>query len=54
MLSKLKLLLDDEEDVSYEVNFLFTIISIKHTIEYITEQMYAQKMLKPICIKLIF
>ena len=48
------LFLDDEEDVSYDVIFLFTIISIKHTIEYITEQMYAQKMLRPICIKLIF
>ena len=42
-------LLDDEEDVSYDVESLITNISIKGTIEYIVEQIYTQKMLKPIC-----
>ena len=49
MPSKLSPLLDDEEDVSYDVESLFTNIPIKGTIEYIVEQIYTQKMFKPIC-----
>ena len=54
MLSNLPPLPDDEEDVSYDVESLFTNIPIKDTIEYITEQIHAHKKLKLICSKLIF
>ena len=54
MLSNLPPLLDDEEDVSYDVESLFTNSPIKDTIEYIIEQIYKHKKLKPICSKLIF
>ena len=54
MLSNLPPLLDDEEDVSYDVEFLFTNSPIKDTIEYIIEQIYKHKKLKNICSKLIF
>ena len=54
MLSNLPPLLEDEEDVSYDVESLFTNIPIKETIDYIIEQIYTYKKLKPICSKLIF
>ena len=38
----------------YDVEYLFANIPIKDTIEYITEQIYANKKLKPICSKVIF
>ena len=40
MLSNLPPLLYDEEDVSYDVESLFTNIPIKDTVEYIVEQIY--------------
>ena len=45
---------DDEEDVSYDVESLFTNIPIEETINYIIEQIYVHKKLMPICSKLIF
>ena len=54
MLSNLPPLIEDEEDVSYDVESLFTNIPIKETIDYIIEQIYTYKKLKPICSKLIF
>ena len=54
MLSNLPPLPDDEENISYNVESLFTNIPIKDTIEYIIEQVQAHKKLKPICGKLIF
>ena len=46
--------LQDDEDVSDDVESLFTNIPIKETIIYITENIYAHKKLIPICSKLIF
>ena len=43
MLSNLPSLLDDEEYVSYNVESLFTNITIKDTIEYIIEQIHTHK-----------
>ena len=44
---------DDEEDVLYDVESLFTNIPIEETINYIIEQIYVHKKLTPICSKLI-
>ena len=49
MLSSISPLQDDEEDVSYDVESLFTNILIEERINYITEQIYAHKKLTPIC-----
>ena len=38
----------DEEDVSYDVESLFTNILIKDTIDFICEEIYVHK-LEPIC-----
>ena len=54
MLSSIPPLQDYEEDVSYEIESLFTNISIEETINYINEQIYVHKNLTPICSKLIF
>ena len=54
MLSNFPALLNDEDDLSYNVEFLFTNIPIKDTIEYIIEQIYTHKKLKHFCSKLIF
>ena len=54
MSSSIPPLQDDEEDVSYDVESLFTNILIKEKISYIFEQMYVQKRLMPIWSKLIF
>ena len=53
MLSSIPLLQDDEEDVSYDVQSLFTNIPIQERINYIIEQIYVHKKLTPICSKLI-
>ena len=45
---------EDEEKVSYDAESLFTNISIKETIDYIMDQVYVQKKLTSICMKLIF
>ena len=54
MLSSIPHLQDDEEDVSYDVESLFTNIAIQETINYISEQIYVHKKLTPICLKLVF
>ena len=48
MLSSIPPLQDDEEDVSYDVESLFTNIPIQETINYIIEQIYVHKKLAPI------
>ena len=45
---------EDEEDVSYDVESLFTSIPIKETIEYICDEIYVHKKLKPMCKRSIF
>ena len=45
---------EDEEDVSYDVESLFTNISIKDTIDFVCEEIYVHKKLKPICKQSIF
>ena len=54
MLYSIPPLQDDEEDVSYDADSLFVSILIEETINYITDQIYAHKKLRPICSKLIF
>ena len=54
MWSSIQPLQDDEEDVSYEVESLFTNIPLQETINYIIEQIYVHKKLMPVCLKLIF
>ena len=54
MLSSILKLQDSEEDVSYDVESLFTNIAIEETINCIIEQIYAYKKLTPLCLKLIF
>ena len=44
----------DEEDVSYDVETLFTNIPIKETIDCICDEIYNRKKLKPICKQSIF
>ena len=53
MLSSIRSLQDDKEDVSYGPESLFRNIQIEETIKYITEQIYVHKKLTPICSKLI-
>ena len=45
---------DDYEDVSYDVENLFTSIPVKETIDYIIEKKYVRKEIKPFCKKSIF
>ena len=47
MLSSIPPLQDDEEDVSYDVESLFTNVPIQETINYIIEQIYVHKKLMP-------
>ena len=53
MIKKLPPLKEDEEDVSYDNESLFTKIPISDTIDYILDHIYVQLKLKPICSKLI-
>ena len=43
-----------QDDLSHDIESLFTNIQIGETISYITEKIYAHKKLIPICSKLIF
>ena len=43
-----------EEDVSYDVESLFTNIPVKETVNYILDQIYVHKALPQICSRLIF
>ena len=47
-------LLEDEEDVSYDVESLFTSIPINETIEYICDEIYIHGKLEPMCKRSIF
>ena len=54
LLKDLPPLKNDEEYVSYDVEFLFTNIPLKVTMDYILEQIYVHNKLPMICSKLIF
>ena len=54
MIKELPPLQEDEEDVSYDIESLFTNIPINDTIDYILEQIYVQHKLKAKYSKLIF
>ena len=45
---------DDYEDVSYDVESLFTSIPVKEAIDYIIQKMYVKKEIKPFCTKSSF
>ena len=45
---------EDYEDVSYDVESLFTNIPVKETIGYILHKIYVDKSIKPFCKKSIF
>ena len=46
---------NDEQDVSYDVESLFTSIPLQDTINYILNEIYVNKTIKPFCQKkLIF
>ena len=45
---------DNYEDVSYDVESLFTSIPVAETIQYILNRVYTNKELKPLCKKSIF
>ena len=42
---------DDEEDVSYDVESLFTSIPVRETIDFILCEIYDRKVIKPFCVK---
>ena len=46
--------IEDYEDLSYDVESLFTSIPVKEIIEYILQKIYADKLMKPFCKKSIF
>ena len=45
---------EDEEDVSYDVESLFTNIPINETIDFICDEIYIHQKLQPICKRSIF
>ena len=45
---------ENYEDVSYDVESLFTSIPVKETIDYILKRIYKDKVIKPMCKKSIF
>ena len=54
MLNNVPVSEEEEEDVSYDVESLFTNIPLKDTIDFICEEIYVHKKLEPICKKFIF
>ena len=44
---------EDKEDISYDVESLFTNVPIDETIEHILDEIYTRKRLKPLCSRLI-
>ena len=46
-LSKSAVNYDEYEDVFYDVESLFTIVSVKETVEYILHKRYVEKLIKP-------
>ena len=45
---------EDEQDVSYDVESLFTNISFKDTVDFLWEEIYVQKKLEPVWSQSIF
>ena len=45
---------EDEEDVSYDVESLFTNIAINETIDFVCDEIHIHKKLQPICKGSIF
>ena len=45
---------DDYEDVSYDAESIFTIITIKETTDYIIHKIYTKNVIESMCKKLIF
>ena len=45
---------EGEEDVNYDVNWLYTSIPVKETIDFICNEIYNHKKLKTICKQSIF
>ena len=45
---------DDYEDLSYDVESLFTSIPLKETIDYVIQKNYVEKEIKPFCKKSVF
>ena len=45
---------EDQEDVSYDIEWLFTNIHINETIDFICDEIYIHKRLQPICKRWIF
>ncbi|XP_066926368.1 uncharacterized protein [Clytia hemisphaerica] len=54
LLKELPALKHDEEEVSYDVESLFTSVPIKDTIDFICTEIYTENKLKPICKESIF
>ena len=54
MIKALASLQINEEYVLYDVDSLFTNIPLKETIDYFIHEIYNEKLLKPICKKIIF
>ena len=54
MLSSIPPLRDGKENVSYNVESLFTNIPMEETVTYIIEQIYVHGKLTPTCLKLTF
>ena len=53
MLRDLPPISNDEEYLSHNVDSLLTNIPLKETIDYILEEIYVNRKMKPICSKLI-
>ena len=51
LIKKATVKLDDEEDISYDVDSLFTSIPVAETIAYIIEEIYTNKFIEPFCTK---
>ena len=45
---------DDYEDLSYDVESLFTSIQLKETIDYVIQKNYVEKKIEPFCKKYVF
>ena len=45
---------EDEQDVSYDVESLFTNISFKDTVDFLWEEIYVQKKLEPVWKQSVF
>ena len=53
-LSNSQPLQDDKKDVSYDLELVITNLPVLKTLNFVIEQIYVHKTIKPICSKLIF